>query len=335
MKYKKVFDPDSRASASMPLQRSDVGSGDRFHGGRYVYTPEIVLAVNIGLVTKRPILVRGSSGSGKSSLASAVAEHFGWRYHATVITSRTQAQDLLWTFDTLRRLSDAQSALLSQRSDVVSTVDNGMSSMAKYIEPGVLWWAFDRDTARRRGLESAKFEVSSLAQEPGTQPDVANAVVLIDEIDKADPDTPNNLLVPLGSFEFFVQETGLAVVAKPPPLIFITTNGERELPPAFIRRCIVLDLPDPDVERLTAIAAAHFGTQKADVKLHRQIAEQIVDFNKVVAGKPPSVASSAEYLDAIIACRELSVSADAADQGWQAIRNAVVAKPAPASSRRV
>jgi MoxR-like ATPase len=114
--------------------------------------------------------------------------------------------------------------------------------------PGPLWWAFNRATA---------FRHSSAEAEPGPEqlyPD-ARAVVLLDEIDKADPDVPNNLLVPLGSLQFLVEETGELVKTTPEmaPLVFITTNNERELPTAFLRRCVEIILPDATDQRLMQI----------------------------------------------------------------------------------
>src|SRR5689334_2156221 len=123
--------------------------GDRRDGLGYVYhDPKIALAVNVALATFRPLLIFGPSGSGKSSLAPSVARILRRRYYEQVITSRTQARDLLWQFDTLRRLSDAEAGRLDPD-------DRSKEQVARYITPGVLWWALDPASARLRGLDVA------------------------------------------------------------------------------------------------------------------------------------------------------------------------------------
>src|SRR5687767_783409 len=230
MSYKKQFAPGDTVRLT-PEGAGQLSVGDQREGSVYVYSPEIVLAVNVALATRRPLLVRGPSGSGKSSLARNVANFLNWRYYETVISSRTQARDLLWEVDLLRRLNAAQA------QDRVLGAD-----LAPYVTPGVLWWAFDRPGALRHGKAVKAADSGQQApKEPGEQKHpAARAVVLIDEIDKADPDVPNNLLVPLGSLQFRVEETGALVEtdAKRAPLVFITTNDERELPAAFLRRCV-------------------------------------------------------------------------------------------------
>jgi MoxR-like ATPase len=316
MKYKRLFDPNQRAG------------GANLEPVSYVYTDEIVLAVNVAMATGRPLLVRGSSGSGKSSLAHSVASVLKWRFYEIVVTSRLQAQDLLWTFDALRRLNDAQAGLLrsptlvSAEAKVQSTFD--VAHIARYVSPGVLWWAFDREGAKRRGLSANDGTQLPAITEPGTQSDSPGAVVLIDEIDKADPDVPNNLLIPLGAYRFTVQETGAEVQAQTTPLVFITTNEERELPRAFVRRCVSVTLPEPDEERLVMIAEAHFGDAKKD--LHRPIAKQVLDFSNGSPGKPKVPVSAAEYLDVIAACQELDVKPNDDDKTWKAILDTTLSK---------
>lgn len=290
MEYQKIFDPQQPSNLP-PRAASKAQLGDRRDGLVYVYTDEIVLAVNVALATGRPLLVRGPSGCGKSSLARNVAENLGWRYYEKVISSRTQARDLLWEVDLLRRLQDAQTARLER-------------DLTPYVNPGVLWWAFDRESARRRGAAPGGGAAGAAPDEPGRGPDHSRAVVLLDEIDKADPDVPNNLLVPLGSLRFRVEDTGFEVVARAAPLVLLTTNDERELPSAFQRRCVELRLGQPTPQQLLTIGRAHFGRRRE--KLLKQVAELIM--RRAVGEAPQTAApSSAEYLDTVRACLELKV----------------------------
>lgn len=301
-------------------QVPQVQSGDRRDGMVYVYNEKIELAVNVALATGRPMLVRGPSGCGKSSMARNVARRMKWRYYEQVITSRTQARDLLSTFDSMRRLSDAQATRLREEESY-------------YVEPGKLWWAFDPVSARRRGLAEG-VTVEHPAADPGSGPDDSGAVVLLDEIDKADPDVPNNLLVPLGSFEFTVRETNTPVVARRPLLLLITTNDERALPSAFMRRCVVLELEPPDADLLVKIAHEHYGPDKLNI--YRSIAERVVNAasdsassGRMSAGKSASagqsVPSTAEYLDTVRAFIDLGLSPER-EREWKLISTATLWK---------
>jgi MoxR-like ATPase len=196
-------------------------------------------------------LVRGPSGGGKSSLARNVARALGCRYYEKVISSRTQARDLLWEVDLLRRLQDAQSRVLQE-------------GYGPHIRPGVFWWAFDWKSATAQQARTHSGDSGGEAPEGNADeaqavaPFKVEAVVLLDEIDKADPDVPNNLLVPLGSLSFQVEETGQVVRSQHAPLVFLTTNEERQLPVAFLRRCIELKLKDLKGNDLVKIGEAHF-----------------------------------------------------------------------------
>jgi MoxR-like ATPase len=154
------------------------------------------------------------------------------------------------------------------------------------------------------------------------------AVVLIDEIDKADPDVPNNLLVPIGSLQFDVNEagtTGLTVRASEKlgetPLVIITTNDERELPNAFLRRCLVLKLGAPDEARLVQIAQAQLGDK--NVPLYKKVAALLFEAANATTSDPPG---TAEYLDALATCLRLEVKPEAGSEIWEAIRRVSVHK---------
>lgn len=275
--YRKTFNPQ-------PTQTFDDDAADPQYRSIYVYTDDIVLAVNVALATGRPLLVRGPSGCGKSTLARNVARTLGRRYYEQVISSRTQARDLLWQVDLLRRLQDAQAEKLGE-------------DFAPYVLPAALWWAFDRPSARAQ-LERSR---------PGNKPEPGEfiaedkAVVLLDEIDKADPDVPNNLLVPLGALNFLVEETGQHVRAVEPPLVFLTTNDERDLPPAFVRRCVELKLAAPKPEQLLAVGKGHFTT--ASNALLEELASLFGASGDIA--NPPS---TAEYLDTVQACLKLGIT---------------------------
>jgi MoxR-like ATPase len=266
----------------------------------YVYSDEIVFAVNVAIATRRPLLVRGESGSGKSSLARNVADVLGWRYFEHVVTSRTEARDLLWDVDLVRRLHTG--AALT-------------SDFTPFIAPGPLWWAFDRGDAQRRGAPDGALGVEPV---PDPHPEIKSrrAVVLLDEIDKADPDVPNNLLQPLGSLEFVVEETQHKVTAEASqaPLIFLTTNEERELPPAFLRRCVEVRLEQPDPDGMVEIAQAHY--PDIDVGELRAIAGAVLGTAKI---------STAEFLDTVQAKIDLGVALDGPT--WALLKTITAIKP--------
>lgn len=286
----KFFDPPDEWKAP---NAAASGSTDRRDGSVYVFhAPRLRLAVNVALVTGRPLFVRGPSGSGKSSLARSIARLMKRRYYENVISSRTQVRDLLWSVDELQRLRDARAG-----HDL---------PLENYIQPGTLWWAFNPVSAARMGRGTdptiIDWTKDQLTLEEKAQ---LPAVVLLDEIDKADPDLPNDLLVPLGSLLFDVPGIGDPHVfsreeqdPKRRLLIVITTNEEREMPPAFLRRCVVVSLPSPDEETLVQIAAAHFGP--ADKDRFRAIAKSVI----AASSRKPS---TAEYLDTIHASRDLEI----------------------------
>jgi MoxR-like ATPase len=300
LKYQRLFDATGQTAfdPARAFRRGDAAAP----GGGYVHDDEgrIELAVNLALATGRPLLVRGVPGTGKSSLAKSVASGLGWRYYEHVVSSRTQARDLLWTFDAVKRLGDAQ-------------VEDRLKEDAAYITPGVLWWAFARGQAAAYGKPDPAGAVVS-----------DRAVVLIDEIDKADPDVPNDLLVPLGSLQFDVDET--PVVATEPPLVIITTNEERDLPRAFLRRCVTLTLEPPDDDRLTRIARAHFkDAVDADTLSTILISYRAVQARQEERGAPQ--ASIAEFLDAVAAARNLGAKPGDASV-WELVAELTLDKPA-------
>jgi MoxR-like ATPase len=278
----------------------------------YVYhDPRIVFAVNVALSTRRPLLVTGSPGSGKSTLAADVSRRLGWALVRETITSRTRLEDLVAGFDAVRRLNDAQARRLNENESA-------------YRVPGVLWWAFDPDTA-----ESAAGEITDRRHHPDHAQ--RGIVVLLDEIDKAEPDLPNDLLGPLDLYRIDVPGFG-AITAPNNCLMVITSNGERTMPPAFLRRCVALELADDDPEFFTAVATSHFG-QRADslyLDLAKRTLQLVADANRDLR-RPPSMA---EYLDTLQACLDFNERppSDEAPNGsplWACIEEAALRKTRP------
>jgi MoxR-like ATPase len=280
---------------------------DRRDGSIYLMHPKVRLAIDVALATGRPLLLRGEPGSGKSSLAPYLARNLRARYLEEVVVAATRVEDFLWRFDTVRKLSDAQA-----RQQGEPPKDD-----SEYMVEGVLWRAFDPD-----GLFGSK-----------EKPD---AVVLIDEIDKADPDVPNGLLVPLGAGQFRVPARQAPVVVPEGRrvVVVITTNEERQLPPAFLRRCVVAAIPDPTRDSLVEIARLHVAgpdgkLDPARNQLFEVLADKLLQLREssnpmIKRDRPPGVA---EYLDAVRACVKLEVDPSTPSTAWSAIEEFTLRKP--------
>jgi MoxR-like ATPase len=196
----------------------------------YVTTPDLMLAVNAAMTLKRPLLVKGEPGTGKTMLAEEVAQALGMPLLQWHIKSTTKAQQGLYEYDAVSRLRDSQMSDLDG-GERVKNIDN-------YIIKGVLWQAF-------------------MAEEP--------IALLIDEIDKADIEFPNDLLRELDRMEFYCYETRQLIKAKNRPLVFITSNNEKELPDAFLRRCFFHYIKFPDSDTMRQIVAVHFPNIKKEL----------------------------------------------------------------------
>jgi MoxR-like ATPase len=272
----------------------------------YVYhDSRIVLAVNVALATRRPLLVTGPPGAGKSTLAADVARQLKWACISTTVTSRTQIEDLIARSDAVARLNDAQAQVVKEP--------------AAYLVPGILWWAFDPDSA----------SVLRPADDPRVNRDNAanGIVILLDEIDKAEPDLPNDLLGPLDGYSIVIPQRG-RIAAKTEVLTVITSNGERTMPPAFLRRCISLELDDQEPDFFSLVATSHYGARNDG--LYGDIAKRTIELGQLAAQNRRRGPSMAEYLDAVKACLDYHERPPKDGEGgtplWNAIEEAALRK---------
>ena len=241
----------------------------------------------------RPLLIRGEPGTGKSQTARAAAAKAGRPFLSVVIDGRTEAQDLLWHYDAVGRLSDAQVG------------GQGALPPERYLSPGPLWWAYHWESAEKQWEHRKQGERPE--HPPGWTAE-KGTVLLIDEIDKADPDLPNAFLELLGNRGFTVPYLGNRVVrGQRPPLVVITTNEERELPNAFLRRCLVLTLRlPPDLKPwLVELGHLHLSQLELGARAYPAILEETADLlinDRAQAQRDQTYAPGlAEYLDLVIA----------------------------------
>jgi MoxR-like ATPase len=237
----------------------------RFEGSNeYVATPDLMLAVNAAITLQRPLLVKGEPGTGKTMLAETVAAALGLPLLQWHIKSTTKAQQGLYEYDAVSRLRDSQ--LGGEHGSRVHDIAN-------YIVKGVLWQAFSAETP---------------------------TVILIDEIDKADIEFPNDLLRELDRMEFYVYETRELIRARHRPIVFITSNNEKELPDAFLRRCFFHYIKFPDKETMQSIIDVHFpGLKKT---LIREALEVFFELREIPGlKKKPSTSELLDWLKLLVA----------------------------------
>ena len=234
----------------------------RFEGtDRYVATPDLMLAVNAAITLQRPLLIKGEPGTGKTLLAEEVAAALDLPLLQWHVKSTTKAQQGLYEYDAVSRLRDSQLG------------DGRVHDIANYIVKGPLWQAFEADRP---------------------------TVVLIDEIDKADIEFPNDLLRELDRMEFYCYETHTLVQARHRPIVFITSNNEKELPDAFLRRCFFHYIRFPDRDTMTRIVDVHFPKLKQE--LLREALEVFFELREVPGlKKKPSTSELVDWLKLLVA----------------------------------
>jgi MoxR-like ATPase len=227
----------------------------------YIATDELQMAVNAAVTLERPLLIKGEPGTGKTMLAEEMASALGLRLIPWHIKSTTKAQQGLYEYDAVSRLRDSQLG------------DERVHDINNYIAKGKMWEAFEADE---------------------------KVVLLIDEIDKADIEFPNDLLLELDRMEFFVYETGENIKATQRPIVVITSNNEKELPDAFLRRCFFHYINFPDRETMQSIIEVHHPSIKQD--LVKEAMEIFFDVRKVPGlKKKPSTSELIDWLKLLMA----------------------------------
>lgn len=233
----------------------------------YVASEELMAAVNVAIALKKPLLIKGEPGTGKTMLAEAVARALSKKLIIWNIKSTTKAQDGLYMYDTIQRLYDGQFG------------EEGVDDIAHYIKLGKLGEAFNSDE---------------------------QVVLLIDEIDKADLEFPNDLLWELDQMEFYIHETKETVKAKQRPIVIITSNAEKELPDAFLRRCIFHYIDFPNRELMEEIVRVHYPNVEDNLLKNAMDVFYGIREIKDIRKKP----STSELIDWINALQIGGISAD-------------------------
>lgn len=233
----------------------------------YVASEELLASVNVAIALQKPLLIKGEPGTGKTMLAEAVANSLGKKLLIWNIKSTTKAQEGLYMYDTIQRLYDGQFG------------EEGVDDIVKYIKLGKLGEAFDSDE---------------------------QVILLIDEIDKADLEFPNDLLWELDQMEFYIHETKRTVKAKHRPIVIITSNAEKELPDAFLRRCIFHYIDFPNPELMEEIVRTHY--PNVEDNLLKNAMQIFYDIRTIrdIRKKP----STSELIDWINALQIGGISAD-------------------------
>lgn len=300
---------DAGGLDSWPHTTLDLPAVGTWPASRHLFDEATVWAVRAALATGRPLLLRGKPGMGKSQLARAVAAKLKVPFLSVVVDERTERDDLLLGYDAVARLAQAQVVGALARRGKAWEKD---LEEINFVRPGPLWWAFDWKGAEKQALacceRGRKCPIPPapkgwLSKTPGR----FGPVILVDEIDKADASVPNGLLETLANDGFEVQQPSVSVRRKagvPPPLVVITTNEERELPRAFLRRCLVHCMEFPKdwakaEEFLIGRARVHFGEGQISDEMCRLVTGQLKEDRAKAKKQGGHEPGPAEFLDVI------------------------------------
>jgi len=280
-----------------PDHLDEIGS---WNATKHHWQEEAVHAIISAVASKRPLLIQGKPGTGKSQLAHAAAKLLNRVFLSEVIQAETEVSQLLWSIDYTQRLADAQMASLDK------TYAKRVGNIKNYIGAGSLWWAINWETASTQKSKH-NFVPSTLYHPENTSKTAVDngVVLLIDEIDKADISLANSLLEVLGNRSFQVPPLGETVTCETvDPLIVLTSNGTRQLPVALLRRCVVLELSLPDELEgyFVTIGETHY--PKMDKEVLHLAAQQIIEDRENCKGGIKT--GLAEYLDLLSALVEIS-----------------------------
>lgn len=268
------------------------------------FDEDSINVLKTALAAQRPLLLRGDPGTGKSQLARAAAVALKRLFVYEVVNAHTESRDLLWKFDAVGRLAEAQ----AMKSDTLPDERKRLLDTKHFISPGALWWTLCWESADVV-YQNSQYKLGAPVQPENWQP-ADGSVILIDEIDKANAELPNSLLEVLGNNAIEIPWLNTTIGGKnaTPPLIIITTNEERELPAAFVRRCLVLNmqLPSDDAELqalLVQRGKLHYGELCSET-IRIKAAEQLLTDRRTAQERGVTPPGQAEYLDML---RALSV----------------------------
>lgn len=274
------------------------------------FDTDSINVLKTALAARRPVLLRGDPGTGKSQLAHAAAVALNRLFVYEVVNAHTEGQDLLWKFDAVGRLAEAQALQGNETEDRRKE----LLDTKRYISPGVLWWALCWKTASDT-YQNSQYQLTC-PEKPTDWEQADGSVILIDEIDKANAELPNSLLEILGNNAIDIPWLKQTIGGRDsvPPLVIITTNEERELPAAFVRRCLVLNLnlPKDDdtlISLLVKRGELHFGN-KCSEGIRQLAAKQLVRDRNLAKDKGVTPPGQAEYLDMLRALSVLGKTSD-------------------------
>ena len=272
------------------------------------FDEDSINAIKTALASRRPLLLRGDPGTGKSQLARAAAAVLNRIFVYEVVNAHTESQDLLWRFDAVGRLAEAQSLAAGTSPEE----RKALLDTKRYACPGPLWWALCWESAQKV-YQNSQYQLARPEEPMGCQGGMTGSVLLIDEIDKANAELPNGLLEILGNNSISIPWLNNSVIGGKeliPPLVIVTTNEERELPAAFIRRCLVLNLELPSDEaafKKTMVERGQLHFDSCSEVVCRKAVDQLwQDRENAKTRGIVNLPGQAEYLDLLRALNTLA-----------------------------